>query len=249
MTQAVPPLGRVIAGVDGCRAGWIALALAPGDARPRLMVRARFADLVDELGSGAVLAVDMPMGLPDRISGAGRGPEQAIRPYLGARQSSVFSIPARAAVEAQTYREACDLAQQFSDPPKKVSKQAFFLFGRILEIDRLLQADPGLRDRIFECHPEFAFCRLNGLVAMATPKKIRGAVNPAGVAERTSLLVQHDIAPEILAAGPPRGAAMDDLLDAAVNLVMAGRHARGLTTSFPAEPARDRHGILIAIRG
>nr|WP_290884587.1 DUF429 domain-containing protein [Hoeflea sp.] len=242
-------MDRVTAGVDGCRGGWIALTLVPGDPRPRIMVRARFADLADELGPGAILAVDMPMGLPERISGAGRGPEQAIRPHLGARQSSVFSIPARAAVEAPTYREACERAQQTSDPPKKVSKQAFFLFGRILEIDRLLQMDPGLRDRIFECHPEFAFCRLNGMVAMATPKKIRGAVNPAGVTERTALLARHGIDPDILAAGPPRGAAMDDVLDAAVNLVMAGRHARGLTSPFPAEPARDRHGIMIAIHG
>ncbi|WP_291006846.1 DUF429 domain-containing protein [Hoeflea sp.] len=249
MSQAAPPLSRVIAGVDGCRAGWIALALVPGDPRPRLMVRARFADLVDELGPGAIVAVDMPIGLPDRISGPGRGPEQAIRPCLGARQSSVFSIPARAAVEATTYQEACDLAQQTSDPPKKVSKQAFFLFGRILEIDRLLQADPDLRDRVFECHPEFAFCRLNGMVAMATPKKVRGAVNPAGVAERKHLLERHGLDPDLFAGGPPRGAAMDDLLDAAVNLVMAGRHARGLTEPFPAEPARDRHGIMIAIHG
>ncbi|MDP2119419.1 MAG: DUF429 domain-containing protein [Hoeflea sp.] len=247
--SAGPPPGRVIAGVDGCRAGWIALAMGPGDSRPRLLLRPQFADLMDELGPGAMVAVDMPIGLPERITGSGRGPEQAIRPYLGARQSSVFSIPSRTAVEAPTYREACELAAATSDPPRKVSKQAFFLFGRILEIDRMLQAEPGLRDRIFECHPEFAFCRLNAMVAMATPKKIRGLVNPAGVAERTALLVRHGMDPEILAQGPPRGAAMDDLLDAAVNLVIAGRHASGLTTPFPANPARDRHGILIAIHG
>jgi len=249
VTPAEPCMSRVTAGIDGCRAGWIALALGPADPRPRLLVRPRFADLVEDLGPDAILAVDMPIGLPDRIIGSGRGPEQAIRPYLGARQSSVFSIPARAAVEAATYREACDLAQQCSDPPKKVSKQAFFLFGKILEIDRLLQAEPDLRDRVFECHPEFSFCRLNGMVAMATPKKIRGVVNPSGVAERIGLLARCGVDPDVFAAGPPRGAAMDDLLDAAVNMVMAGRHARGLTATFPAKPARDRHGIQIAIHG
>ncbi|KGF66859.1 hypothetical protein LL06_25705 [Hoeflea sp. BAL378] len=249
MSSALQTPDGTLAGVDGCRAGWIALVRAPGDTRPRLMVRARFADLVDELGPGAILAVDMPMGLPARISGPGRGPEQAIRRYLGARQSSVFCIPARAAVEAPTYLEACALALETSGPPRKVSKQAFFLFGKILEIDRMLRADPGLRDRIFECHPEFAFCRLNSMAAMATPKKIRGAVNPAGIAERIAVLVRHGIEPGIFADGPPRGAAMDDLVDAAVNLVMAGRHAAGLTTPFPADPARDAHGILIAIHG
>ena len=42
---------------------------------------------------------------------------------------------------------------------------------------------------------------------------------------------------------------MDDLVDAGVNLLMAGRHAAGLTQPFPSGPVRDRHGILIAIHG
>ena len=239
----------VLVGVDGCRAGWIALALSPGNNRSQVNVFGRFADLVAEYGPAAVIAVDMPIGLPNRIAGSGRGPEQSIRPYLGARQSSVFSIPARAAVEAETYRDACDLAQQYSEPSRKVSKQVFNLFGKIREIDRLLQADMGLRERLIECHPEFAFCRLNSMVPMATPKKIRGAVNPEGVAERVELLAQYGIDRDLFADGPPRGAAMDDLVDAGVNLVMAGRHAKGLTVPFPPSPVRDRYGILIAIHG
>ena len=42
---------------------------------------------------------------------------------------------------------------------------------------------------------------------------------------------------------------MDDLIDASVNMVMAGRHAGGLTETFPADAKHDRHGILIAIHG
>jgi predicted RNase H-like nuclease len=239
----------VLVGVDGCKAGWIAVILKPGETRPQVQIHERFSDLVDETGPSATIAVDMPIGLPDRIQGSGRGPEQAIRPFLGARQSSVFSIPARAAVEAKTYGDACLLAMQCSDPAKKVSKQAFYLFGKIREIDRLLQLNSGLRDRVIECHPEFAFCRLNNMTPMKTPKKIRGAVNPDGIAERVDLLARHGIDRGIFAAGPPRGAAMDDLVDASVNLVMAERHAQGLTSPFPAEPVRDRHGILIAIHG
>ncbi|MEM5470803.1 DUF429 domain-containing protein [Hoeflea sp. AS60] len=240
---------QVLVGVDGCRAGWISMALRPADKRPQVRVFERFADLIAEYGPAATIAVDMPIGLPDRIAGSGRGPEQAIRPYLGQRRSSVFSIPARAAVEAETYRQACDLARAYSDPAKMVSKQAFFLFAKIREIDDLLRADIGLRNRVIECHPEFAFCRLNGMIPMATPKKIRGAVNPDGVVERVDLLASLGIDRDIFADGPPRGAAMDDLVDASVNLVMAGRHAKGLTVPFPSSPARDRHGILIAIHG
>lgn len=239
----------VLAGVDGCRAGWIALIRRPGEAVPSIRLFAGFADLATSLGPGAVIAVDMPIGLPDRIIGPGRGPEQAVRPFLGARQSSVFSIPARAAVEAQSYGEACRLALETSDPPKKVSKQAFFLFAKILEIDRYLRSEPDARGRIFECHPEFAFCRLNNMSPMSMPKKIRGAVNTDGIAERIGLLARHGVDPALFSNGPPRGAAMDDLVDAAVNLVMAARHARGLTRPFPDDPVCDRYGIEIAIHG
>lgn len=241
--------GQVLVGVDGCRAGWIAVVRWPGAEQPETRVFRHFTELVDAFGASATIAVDMPIGLPDEISGSGRGPEQAIRPYLGARRSSVFSIPARTAVEAETFAEACTLAQHHSDPPKKVSKQAFFLFRKILEIDQLLQADISLCDRVIECHPEFSFCRLNNMVPMAAPKKVRGAVNPAGIAERLDLLASHGFDRDFFANGPPRGAAMDDLIDASVNLVMAGRHARGMLETFPANPRRDRHGILIAIHG
>jgi predicted RNase H-like nuclease len=238
-----------LAGVDGCRAGWVAWIRTAGSSAPDLRIYSRFADLVEDLGPDAVIAVDMPIGLPDRIEGPGRGPEQAIRPFLGARQSSVFSIPARAAVEAQSYSEACVRALETSDPPKKVSKQAFYLFPRILEIDRLVRADKGLSSRVVECHPEFSFCRLNNGLAMQTPKKIKGKVNPEGIAERSEILVRNGFGSETLKNGPPRGAGMDDVIDAAVNLVMAGRHAAGLTTAFPPHPVTDRYGIPIAIHG
>lgn len=237
------------AGVDGCKAGWISWSRDKGGSAPLLRIHTRFRDLVADLGEGTVIAVDMPIGLPDRIMGPGRGPEQAIRPFLGARQSSVFSIPARAAVEARSYGEACARALETSDPPKRVSKQAFNLFPRILEIDAELQRDEGLRTRVLECHPEFSFCRLNNGEPMSKPKKIKGAVNPDGIAERIGVLERCGLDRGLFETGAPRGASMDDVVDAAVNLLMAERHAAGRTTPFPSQPGRDRHGITIAIHG
>lgn len=240
---------RCFAGVDGCKAGWISWSRAQNGSAPLLRIHARFGDLVSDLGADAVIAVDMPIGLPERIAGPGRGPEQAIRPLLGARQSSVFSIPARAAVEASNYGEACARALETSEPPKKVSKQAFNLFPRILEIDAVLRHDEDLKTRVIECHPEFSFCRLNNETAMCRPKKIKGAVNPEGIDERIAVLDRHGLDRRLFEAGAPRGASIDDVVDAAVNLLMAERHAAGLTTPFPPRPARDRYGIVIAIHG
>jgi predicted RNase H-like nuclease len=236
-----------ICGVDGCRGGWVAVHGEP--AAPTLSVFPDFASLVGFLDPATIIAVDMPIGLPDRVSGSGRGPEQAIRPFLGPRQSSVFSIPARRAVEAKEYRDACEASLATSVPPRKVSKQAFYLFAKILEIDRCLRADERLHQRVIECHPEFGFCVFNDMRPMRTPKKIRGSVNPDGIAERIALLSSLGFAAGIFDARPPRGVAADDRVDAAVNLMIAARHRAGRTRPWPDPPGRDAHGIPIAIHG
>ncbi|MGO4285982.1 serine/threonine dehydratase [Bosea sp. TAB14] len=236
-----------LAGVDGCKAGWIAaIAFAEGPAAPIIRVVPRFADLfAGEIGPD-IVAVDMPIGLPDQVTGSGRGPEQAVRALLGDRQSSVFSIPARRAVEASDYREACALALAASDPPRKVSKQGFHLFPKIREIDALLRAEVEWRERVFEVHPELAFRMMKG-VPLAHPKKVKGVINPPGMAERRGLLRDAGIAAEALSARPPRGAAADDLLDALAALVVARHIAAGRGKPFPDPPGRDSHGLPIAI--
>jgi predicted RNase H-like nuclease len=135
----------------------------------------------------SVIAVDMPIGLPDRIGQTGRGPEKAVRRHLGGRQSSVFSVPSRAAVYAEDYRAACSAALATSEPPKKVSKQAFYLFPKIREIDALMSAE--LEARVFEVHPELAFWRLNGEREMSLPKKVKNRPNGPGLDQRRDLLV------------------------------------------------------------
>ena len=102
---------------------------------------------------------------------------------------------------------------------------------------------------MIECHPEFSFCVLNGMHPMATPKKIRGRVNPEGIAERTALLTSLGFAPEFFRNAPPRGVAMDDRVDAAVNLLIAARHRDGQARTWPEAPGCDSHGIPIAIHG
>lgn len=236
-----------IAGVDGCKAGWVAAILdLAGQAPPILRVVPLLADLLAERPAPALIGVDMPIGLPDRVNGSGRGPEQQVRPLLGQRQSSVFSIPARPAVEALDYREACRLALATSQPPRKVSKQGFHLFPRIREIDLMLRADPALRDGVFEVHPELAFATMHG-EPLTHPKKIRGTINPAGMAERQALLLAQGIPSDIMQARPPKGAAADDALDALAALVVARHILAGRGRPFPDPPERDSHGLPIAI--
>ncbi|MCB1465002.1 MAG: DUF429 domain-containing protein [Nitratireductor sp.] len=234
----------VLAGVDGCRAGWIAV-YGPAGEKPGIGTFASFGGLLEALPGDAIVAVDMPIGLPGRISSGGRGPEQAVRPHLGQRQSSVFSIPSRSAVHAPDYRAACAAALATSDPPRKVSRQAFNLFPKIREIDALMTRE--LEGRVFEVHPELAFWRLNGGQAMALPKKIRNRVNPAGMAERRTLLAGLGFAVDVLEEKPPRGAATDDLLDACACYMIALRLAEGTARPFPDPPLTTEAGARMAI--
>jgi predicted RNase H-like nuclease len=247
-----------IAGVDGCKGGWIAVRADPGLA-PIVRIYPKFAALVADLPAEAVVAVDMPIGLPDFTNKGGRGPESLVRPMLGGRQSSVFSIPSRAALYAETadfsnvedwyaaHRRASAVARRTSHPPRGVSIQAFGIFAKIREIDALLMAEPALRSQIHESHPEVAFCRLNNGQAMTLPKKIKGTVNPAGMAERKALLCRHGYVPAFLDQRPPQGAAPDDFLDAAAMMLVAWRIVRGEARPVPDPPALDRFGIPVAI--
>ncbi len=232
---------RQIAGVDGCRAGWMTIWRETDETPFRFHIFATLDDLSRALPNLTALAIDMPIGLPERIDGSGRAPEKAVRPMLGPRQSSVFSIPARAAVEAADYGEACRLALAHSDPPRKVAKQGYNLFPKIMELDRFLRERPSMVDCVVETHPEVVFRRLKG-EPLAHPKKL-----PEGRVERLGLLARAGLPPELLATIPPRGAGPDDFLDAMACWLTAERHARGEAVPHPAQPPRDCHGLPMAI--
>lgn len=235
-----------VAGADGCAAGWaVVLRRLDGGAVPVFALKRHFATVLASDPRPAVIAVDMPIGLPDRVGPGGRGPERAVHKLLGKRQSSVFAVPSRAAVMEEDYRRACDVALATSDPPKMVSKQCFFLFPKIREIDRLMNA--ALEARVHEAHPELGFWRLNGERPMALPKKVKSRPNPPGIEERATLLARHGYDRGFLDQALPRGAGRDDLLDAAALALTAARIAQGEAQSFPSSPERDGRGLRMAI--
>ncbi|WP_182087247.1 DUF429 domain-containing protein [Aureimonas sp. ME7] len=249
---------RALAGVDGCPAGWVAaIERRPGEGE--LEVFPRFETLLADLPGDALVVVDMPIGLPERISGHGRGAEQAVREGLGARRSSIFAIPARAVVEAAAgprramaelaiaHARVSTLARALSNPPRGVSRQGFMLFPKILELDTLLRADPALSERVLESHPEAAFARLNGGAAMAHPKKRKGIGEAPGLEERRAVLRRHDLPPALLGAPRPRGAGEDDRIDACAMLLVARSAARGEARPCPEPLERDAHGLPVAI--
>jgi predicted RNase H-like nuclease len=232
-----------LAGVDGCPGGWIAAFVRGSEVRVEMLPR-----FVHVLAlRPALVAVDIPIGLPERVGHGGRAAENMVRPLLGARQSSVFSVPSRRAVYAASYELACAAALATSDPPRKVSKQLFNIAPKIREVDKVLRADRAVAERVFEVHPELAFWRLNGERALCEPKKVTGRCHEPGLALRRALLIAGGLAEAAVNALPPKGAGPDDLLDALACAFVAKRLRDGSAQPFPNPPERDAYGLPMAI--
>lgn len=240
-----------VVGFDGCGGGWIAAYWRGGGA-------VRFARLVSPgeafplEGPHPVAAIDIPIGLPDRAGAGGRVAEREVRPLLGGRKSSVFSVPSRAAVEASaalgpdeggSYRHVCAVALETSDPPRALSQQAFRILPKILQVDRLLQERRDLP--LWECHPEVSFWAMNGQKPLSEPKKAA-----PGFAQRRDLLKDQGMDVDQLTRAHARalGAGLDDLLDACACAWTAWRIRHGTALSFPDPPEVDGRGLPVAIR-
>lgn len=167
---------QVSVGVDGCRGGWFAVALREGETGG--LLTPSFSDILAQWPTARLILVDMPIGLADT---GRREVESVARRMLGRpRAASVFSVPCRAAVYADSYEEAC--AANRRDAGCAISRQAWHLTPRIRELDALLRGFPALGDRVREAHPELCFSGLAGR-PMRHRKK-----DPAGRGERLALL-------------------------------------------------------------
>ncbi len=238
-----------VAGVDGCPAGWL-VVLRPlrSQEPPRAHIAATFAEILALPEAPAAIAVDMPIGLPERSGVGGRPGDSEARAKLGARQSSLFALPARAAVMQQDFRRACEVALLHSDPPRKVSKQMFNLFPKIREIDSLIT--PELQSRVVECHPEVAFWAMNDQRSLDEPKKVKSRPHEPGLLLRRRLLAAAGFPPDFLANKHfrPSDAGPDDLLDACACAWTAQRVLDGSAHCFPAKPPLDSRGLRQEIR-
>jgi predicted RNase H-like nuclease len=231
---------RLVAGVDGCPAGWIAVLWdGGGQLAPQLCPS--FADVM-ALPAG-IIAVDMPIGLPEQ---SGRPPEREVRAKLGIRRSSVFSVPSYEAIQCLDYREACRINLLHSNPPRRVSQQCFHLFPKMREIDALVTPDH--QSRIYESHPELAFWIMNNETPVPLAKKARSGSKHAGAELRKSLLRCNGVPVDSLSANyRRRDVGADDLLDACACTFVAWRILNRRSIRFPADPPLNARGLRMEI--
>ncbi len=203
-------------GVDGCRAGW--LAVTHDAAGFGFQVFRTMEDLVLALSDAALILVDMPIGLPSS-SHPYRQCERDARKLLGSRASSVFSTPCRNAVHASDI-DAARLAN-INEMAKSLSAQSWGICSKIAEVDRFLCKAGSPLQPIREVHPEVCFWGLNGKKAMPHSKK-----TPMGLQERIEVLRRVGSGTDDLIAHVKRSyrrnaVQVDDILDALVACITA----------------------------
>ena len=235
-----PPSLR-LAGVDGCRAGWFAIVenLACNSFEP--VITSSFDSLLEELADCALIAVDIPIGLPN--SGP-RTCDLLARKYLSPKRgSSVFPAPIRPVLGASTHKDASEIRRSIEG--KGVSIQSFAISKKIREVDNVLRGNREIARRVVEIHPEVSFAAMASGIPMLCKK-----ARTAGHHERVEHLRHHVPIEAIdfgLAAYALGAVAKDDILDAFAALWTARRIRAGTACHFPPTAETDPYGLDMAI--
>ena len=225
-------------GVDGCADGWLCLHETQTSLSAKVV--SSFAQLFQSVHTDGIIAIDVPIGLPEK--GARTCDLETRRFLKPPRASSVFPAPIRAALVGGTYENVCKI--HYETDGRSISKQAFCILDKIGEVDNIVARNPSLQSRIREIHPEVSFALWNNERAMQYRKS-----RSAGRAERESL---------INAVWPRERERLnlelrsfrfkpDDLNDAFAALWTARRIHNGTLRVFPMQPPRDRMGLRMEI--
>lgn len=231
-------LAVMYAGIDGCRGGWAVAMWSDRAGWEQPVICSSLVQALSCTAPAKLTLVDIPLGLDDRRHF--RACDLAARELLGARRSSIFPVPVRAAVHAPDYATASALNCAVTG--RRLSLQSWNICPKIAEADLVLRSQPSLQQHLHESHPELCFVALNGWQPLSAGKK-----TPEGRAERLALLERLTPGATLPSGLPRSQAAPDDLVDAmglAVSASLAAAH--GLPT-LPAPPEFDAFGLRMAI--
>ena len=231
-----------MAGVDGCRAGWVVVLahpLAHNAQEHQVTICSRFDDVLALLPPSTVSAVDIPIGLLAERRPGGRDCDRCARRLLGRRASSVFTPPTRPLLDATHYAQVRGHG---------LSIQAFNILPKIREVDRVMT--PVLQQQVYEAHPELAFQALAGQPIRGRKKTVAGREERLRALENTPSPLFHGIRTtfgHILHACKRAGVAPDDILDAYVLVWTALRIWRAQAQRVPRTPPHDARGLRMEI--
>jgi predicted RNase H-like nuclease len=226
-----------VVGVDGCRGGWVAVMLTvKGDWEVNIF--ASFSKLWTAYEDAAIILVDIPIGLMKDAHG--RPCDWLARRVLGPRYRSVFPVPCRPAIYANTYDEAIKINEQLTK--KRIFRATWNIVPKIREVDDLLLKNNKARRTVREVHPEVLFWALAGQRPMSFKKTIdKGFIERVqvlmSVYPQTETILSHGITSLWI-----QDLERDDVLDALAAAV-TGLLGGGKLKTLPEIPERDVHGL------
>lgn len=235
-----------VAGVDGCRTGWVVVLrdLTAGIYLARVVPD--FHAVLALREAPQVIAVDVPIGLLATAIGGGRACEVLARQLIRDRRSSVFSAPTRAALTAfrtgSDYRSVSTANRGGIETAPGLSQQSFAILPKIAEVDAALSATA--QRVVREVHPELCFAEANAGTPMRYSKK-----KLAGRTERVTLLSRLGFpsSVQLLGSKLPVGTKVDDVLDACIACWTAERIATGSAIVTPTNPPIDSRGLRMEL--
>ncbi|NEA30136.1 DUF429 domain-containing protein [Streptomyces sp. SID13031] len=212
-----------VLGVDACKAGWVGVLRADGNVSAFVASTMELLIAqVEQSGPLEVIAIDIPIGLPDTTL---RAADHLARSEIGRLSSSAFTTAVRTALQAPTHAEAVVINRRLSG--QGVSIQAYGLRARIFEVETWIRQTDAL---VVEVHPEVVFARLAG-----APLTVRKSTW-AGAERRRALLADAGITLQGELGLADQAVGVDDVLDAGAAAWSALRVAQGKAESLPNPP-------------
>ncbi len=139
---------RFVAGVDGCKGGWVVVLLELNGDRRVVGESCRVVDAFHNIivlpEAPRFVAVDIPIGLPTVAMPGGRACDREARQMLGKRGTSVFSPPVRAVLSADCYEKAVALSRASSRHTIGITKQVYGLVPKLREVHDAMTPDAEL---------------------------------------------------------------------------------------------------------
>ena len=229
----------ILVGVDGCPGGWLSIVSREG--RISAFIARTMDEVLEYAKRVSIVAVDVPMGLPDR---GARGCDLEARLILRRpRSASVFPAPVRKSLSGRDYEDASKKHREADG--RGMSRQVHNILHKIREVDNLLVSSPRLRKTIREVHPEVSFALWNKGRAMTHRKARReGRVEREVLIDQRWPLQRAECVSQLSGRGTYR---LDDLNDAFAALWTAERISRGKARVLSSEPGTDRRGLRMEI--
>ncbi len=225
-----------VAGIDGCKGGWVAVIAEAGAPQTAQVVCAASIDTLINGNKIGFAVVDMPIGLVSRPPS--RDVEPAMRKFLGKKHTSVFNTPCRAALDETEHCKASEVNKRILE--KGLSVQTFAIFPKMREVDAAVRA---LGQKVLrEGHPEVTFAVMAGSPVLSRKKDYLGGL------ERCELLNEKEFPTrDLLNARSEFKFASDDLLDAAALCWSAMRYLNSQHISFPTNPSWDEFCLEMSV--